>query len=220
MALLPNLAFTSLGEGPQTVEFWLDYTCPYSAKSCVSLETFLIPKIVQGGPWYGQVRFLIRPYIQPWHPIGGWITGAAMAFGHAFSTSGTEEDGPLWFKAFAELFRRQKDFKGEEMWDTSIEGIQKLACEIAGGVYAREKGGTVEDAAAKVHAAIYPPPRTRTMPETADIKYFTRLGRQNGIHWTLSVVVNGIYDPAPQSNWQEEEWVAWFAKQGISADRS
>jgi hypothetical protein len=45
-----------------------------------------------------------------------------------------------------------------------------------------------------------------------DLKYLVREGRQNGIHFTPTVLLNGLEDPNVSSSWGKPEWDKFFAE--------
>jgi len=45
-----------------------------------------------------------------------------------------------------------------------------------------------------------------------DLKYLTREGRQNGIHFTPTVLLNGLEETSVSSSWGKGEWDKFFAE--------
>ena len=45
---------------------------------------------------------------------------------------------------------------------------------------------------------------------TNDLKYFVKIGRQNGIHVTPTVLLDGLVDPSVSSGMSEEQWAAYL----------
>jgi protein-disulfide isomerase len=45
-----------------------------------------------------------------------------------------------------------------------------------------------------------------------DLKYLVREGRQNGIHFTPTVLLNGLEDPQVSSSWGKDEWDKFFVE--------
>lgn len=54
---------------------------------------------------------------------------------------------------------------------------------------------------------------------TEYVKWHTKLGRQNGIHVTPTVCVNGIVDPEVQSKWGGEEWEEYLDRKLVDAEK-
>ena len=135
MALLPHLAFTSIGTGLNTLELWLDLLCPYCARCTTNLSKFLVPSVLPGGRYHGKVRLLIRPYPHPWDPQGGYLALAAISFGKAFCTKGRDQfDSALWFKYFATIMERQNDFKEPHIGTMSTNQVVEKLRSMAGEV--------------------------------------------------------------------------------------
>jgi len=44
------------------------------------------------------------------------------------------------------------------------------------------------------------------------IKWYQRLGRQNGVHGTPGFMVNGILTSEPQSGWDFDQWSKFLSK--------
>ena len=70
MALAPKFAgqkFTATNAPTlHTLELYLDYVCPYSAKMFNTVYTSVFPLIKQ--KYASKVQILFRQQIQPWHP--------------------------------------------------------------------------------------------------------------------------------------------------------
>ena len=149
MALQPHLQYTSLGSGPRTVEFWLDYACPHCKRCNLTLEE-LVPRVLPGGAWHGQVRFLIRPYSQPWDNCSALLTATSLALGRAITTDNIHDDAAVWFAGHSELFRRQGDFKGQHTDDMTVSEIKDNATDVLAAVAAKQRKGTAEAHSAKI----------------------------------------------------------------------
>jgi hypothetical protein len=60
-----------------TLELYLDYVCPYSAKMFHAVYTFVFPLIRQ--KYSSKVQIIFRQQIQPWHPSSTLVHEAAIA---------------------------------------------------------------------------------------------------------------------------------------------
>lgn len=81
MALPPKFAgqkFTAAG-GPtlHTLELYLDYVCPFSAKMFNTVYTSVFPLIKKN--YATKVQILFRQQIQPWHPSSTLVHEAGVA---------------------------------------------------------------------------------------------------------------------------------------------
>lgn len=105
MALAPKFAGQaySVNVSPKaihTVELYLDYVCPFSAKMFKILYNSVLPNVPKKYP--AKVQFLFRQQIQPWHPSSTLVHEAGAAVLRL---------APDKFWPFSEaLFEHQKDF--------------------------------------------------------------------------------------------------------------
>ena len=81
MALAPKFAGQkfSASNTPtlHTLELYLDYVCPYSAKMFNTVYTSVFPLIKQ--KYASKVQILFRQQIQPWHPSSPLVHEAGVA---------------------------------------------------------------------------------------------------------------------------------------------
>jgi protein-disulfide isomerase len=105
MAVSPRfagqLANLTGAEAMHTIELYLDYVCPYSAKMFKTIQTSVRPIIEKKYSKPG-VRLIFRQQIQPWHPSSTLVHEAGVA---------VLRIAPSQFWQFSELlFERQKEF--------------------------------------------------------------------------------------------------------------
>lgn len=55
-------------------------------------------------------------------------------------------------------------------------------------------------------------PRNAGNAVSNDLKWSVKLGRQNGIHISPTVVFDGIRDDSVSSSWELPQWEEWFQK--------
>lgn len=82
MALPPSLQALSIGSltAPNTLELFVDYLCPFSAKQINGVHDYLLPLVVGDSAQYkDQVRIVVRPYPQPWHSSSTLLHESALA---------------------------------------------------------------------------------------------------------------------------------------------
>lgn len=83
MALAPKFSgakfstSTSSPSTPHTLELYLDYVCPYSAKMFNTVYTSVFPLIRE--KYAGKVDVIFRQQIQPWHPSSTLVHEAGVA---------------------------------------------------------------------------------------------------------------------------------------------
>jgi hypothetical protein len=81
MALAPKFAGQKFSAASvptlHTVELYLDYVCPFSAKMFNTIYTSVLPLIRQKYP--SKVQIIFRQQIQPWHPSSTLVHEAGVA---------------------------------------------------------------------------------------------------------------------------------------------
>lgn len=117
---------------PHTLELYLDYVCPYSAKFFSTFYNAVVPSIKSKYSSPG-VRVIFRQQIQPWHPSSTLVHEAGAAVLRL---------APSKFWEFsANLFEAQKEYfdvgvVGESRNET-YKRLAKLAGKCDGGRGAR-----------------------------------------------------------------------------------
>ena len=134
MALPPKFAGQAIGSSPSlqapfhTVELYLDYVCPFSAKMWKTLSTGVFPTLAQKHP--GKVRFLLRQQIQPWHPSSTLAHEAAAAVLRV---------APAQFVDFSTaLFEHQKEYFDVNVVNEPRNATYGRLAKLAGGVGVEE----------------------------------------------------------------------------------
>ncbi|KAL1896084.1 hypothetical protein Sste5346_004823 [Sporothrix stenoceras] len=213
MACPPHLQFTVLGQGPTTVEIYLGMICPASKRALRTISNAIVPEVIEGGKYFGQVRLLFRLAPHVWHPQGCYVAEHLLGFGRAFCTKPAINER-LWFNCFREYMERQREFFDHRVQDESPNSIKERLSVIAGEVV--EKAGLMtKEEGAQVMRETLPLNDFRYggTPLIFDTKYFSRLVRQNGVYAVPTVCVNGVQDYDATSQWSEEQWVEWFERQ-------
>ncbi len=129
MALAPRFAGQaySANVSPKaihTIELYLDYVCPFSAKMFDTIYTKVLPDVPTKYP--SKVRFLFRQQIQPWHPSSTLIHEAGAAVLRL---------SPDKFWDFSKaLFDRQKEFFDVNVVNEARNDTYKRLANIAASV--------------------------------------------------------------------------------------
>ncbi|KIM46542.1 hypothetical protein M413DRAFT_65587 [Hebeloma cylindrosporum] len=202
MALQPSLRpQVVLGplDAPHTLDLFLDYVCPYSAKIAFKVDTVLRPLIGPGGPYEGKVKVIIRLQVQPWHATSTLVHEAALA---ALRVS------PENFWAFSiALFKRQEEYFDGPTVDLTIRQIREKLSQLATEVL---PANTIKEF--KELLTIRGSANGGT-GVTDDLKYNVKFARQNSIHVSPTALWDGLVQNQVGSAWLEKEWSEFFAKQ-------
>ncbi|TCD62091.1 hypothetical protein EIP91_007491 [Steccherinum ochraceum] len=206
MALQPNLkAFIVAGphDAPHTLDIFMDFICPYSAKMALAIDTFLKPTFEPGGQFAGKVKVILRQQVQPWHASGLFLHEAVLAVARVAPEF-------LWTYCL-QLWEHQQEFMDE---DTSVltpvqirEKLIALATQIMGEKNGKEVRKLLQ----------FRPHRMRNggVHTSEEIRYVVRFGRQNGIHVSPTVMWDGLITEEPQSSWGEKAWMDFLTRKVI-----
>ncbi|KAH0608920.1 uncharacterized protein H6S33_001148 [Morchella sextelata] len=202
MAVAPKFAAHVLNApaGPvHTLELYLDYVCPFSAKLFNRIYNDVKPHVEQKYP--GKVQFIFRHQLQPWHPSSTLVHEAALAVERA--------DPSKFWQFSAALFRDQTSyFDVNVVNETRNQTYGRLAA-LAGSIGADQKtiydllkiGDTPVDGALNTGNQV-----------TNDLKLHVKAARLTGVHVSPTVIFNGNVENAISSGWELGQWVEWFEK--------
>ncbi|KAK5663779.1 hypothetical protein OQA88_4210 [Cercophora sp. LCS_1] len=190
---------------PHTLELYLDYVCPFSAKLFNTVYTSVLPSL-SSQPLAAPLQVIIRQQIQPWHPSSTLTHEAAVAVQRL-----TNAD-PTKFWAFsAALFAAQKDyFDVNVVHEARNDTYRRLAKLAASSV------GVSEDDVYKLLAVPDKPAEDGSLNigngVTNDIKVIVKMARLTGVHVSPTVLFNGVVAGEFSSGWTKEQWVEWLGK--------
>ncbi|KAF5251326.1 hypothetical protein FANTH_3618 [Fusarium anthophilum] len=177
-----------------TLEFYLDYCCPFSAKIFRTLQNDVIPAIKANPVWASSLTFIFRQQIQPWHPSSTLMHEAALAVLRL---------APEKFWEFSTvLFEEQQDYFDvnvvNEKRNDTYRRLAKVAAKVgvdAGEVFdllvISDKPG--EDGALNAGNKV-----------TNDVKVITKMNRLIGVHVTPTAVFDGVVQDV-SSGWTKEQ---------------
>lgn len=207
MALPPKfsgqlLTTASSSQAKHTIEIYLDYVCPFSAKIFKTLYKSVGPLIQEKYTNPG-VRVIFRQQIQPWHPSSTLVHEAGAA---------VLRTAPNSFWAFSEkLFEQQKEY-----FDVNVVN------EVRNDTYKRlaKLAGTVEGVDEKTILDLLLVPDKPDKDGglnignkvTDDVKFMVKANRVTGVHVTPTVVFNGVEERSIGSSWTVEQWDEWLQK--------
>ncbi len=182
---------SNVGVQRTTVEYFLDYNCPFSAKIFKKLNNELLP-ILKSKGIDNKFDITFVNVVQPWHHLNsGASHEVALAVAQAYPTQ--------FWKFSSVLFEHIEEFYDTELYETTRKQLYakliKLAVENLEDVDANKLWSLVE-----IKPSSDGKPHNSGNEVTNDLKYFTRYERTLGVHVTPTVAVNGIIKPNIESS--------------------
>ena len=74
-----NESAAGVNSSTHSLEVFLDYTCPFSAKQFNTLYNTVVPMIRENQDWSAGLEVIFRQQVQPWHPSSTLTHEAALA---------------------------------------------------------------------------------------------------------------------------------------------
>jgi hypothetical protein len=147
----------------------------------------------------GEFKFVFRHLAQPWHPQSAMMHESAIAV--------RMMDPSLFFKYSKLLFERQEEFFDDQTYNLSRSEIYSKLANLAKQV------GVDQDKMTSLLAYKDIPGSHNSGNEiTQKLVILTRIARKQGIHYTPTVLINGLEDLSIQSSWDLETWKAYMNK--------
>lgn len=187
---------------PHTLELYLDYVCPFSAKQFLVFYNDVVPLIKSKYSSPG-VRVILRQQIQPWHPSSTLVHEAGAA---------VLQLAPAKFWEFSKaLFERQKEYFDvnvvNETRNATYKRLAKLASETTGASEEKYYGLLeISDKPDKDGGL------NTGNKVTDDVKYMTKTNRLVGVHVTPTVLFDGWTEGSISSSWTKDQWEEWLGK--------
>lgn len=188
---------------PHTLEVYLDYVCPFSARQFAMLYHEVAPLVRSNPAWASKLQIVFRPQVQPWHPSSTLTHEAAVA---------VLQLAPAKFWAFSDaLFKDQKAYFDvnvvNETRNQTYRRLARLAAESIGvdenEVYARlaipEKAD--DEGALNVGNKV-----------TNDLKVLVKMARLVSVHVSPTVIFDGVIAGDISSSWTKDQWEEWLRK--------
>ncbi|KAI1123158.1 hypothetical protein F5Y10DRAFT_252360 [Nemania abortiva] len=214
MALAPKfagqkLAFsapsaTGSGIAPtlHTLELFLDYVCPFSARQFNTIYHVVAPLIKSNPKWASSVQFILRQQIQPWHPSSTLVHEAAVA---------VLQVAPEKYWDFSDaLFKDQKAYFDVNVVNETRNQTYRRLAKLAAFVGVNE-------------AAVYERLEIPDKPAadgslnignkvTNDLKVLVKMARLVSVHVSPTVIFDGVVANDISSGWTKEQWEEWLTK--------
>jgi protein-disulfide isomerase len=207
MALPPKfsgqlLTSASGSEAKHTIELYLDYVCPFSAKIFKTFYGSVVPVIEKKYTNPG-VRVIFRQQIQPWHPSSTLTHEAGVA---------VLKTAPRSFWSFSEkLFENQKEYFDVNVVNESRNETYKRLAKLAGSV-----DGIDEKTILDLLLVPEKPAEDGSLnignKVTDDVKFQVKANRVTGVHVTPTVLFDGVEERSISSSWTFEQWDEWLKK--------
>ncbi|KAI0865049.1 thioredoxin-like protein [Xylaria cubensis] len=185
-----------------TLELFLDYVCPFSARQFKTIYNVVAPLIKSNPKWASSVQFIFRQQIQPWHPSSTLTHEAAVA---------VLQVSPEKYWAFSDvLFADQTSYFDvsvvNETRNQTYRRLAKLAASVG-----------VDEAAVYDRLVISDKPADDGSLNTGnkvtnDIKVLVKTARLVGVHVSPTVIFNGVVANDISSGWTKEQWEEWLTK--------
>jgi glutaredoxin len=167
------------GHGPRTFEVFLEPTCPYSVRALNKLDELL------DTAGQDRITIKIRLHSQPWHMYSGVIVRAVLA---ASLVDGGKESAKRVLAAVGkhrEEFEFEKHCSGPNMDVTPNQVVARI--ESYSGLKLAEAFAIPE-----LHV---------------EVKWHAKYARQNGIHVSPTIMIDGLVQPDLGSGDPVEKWV-------------
>ena len=175
------------GHGPTVVDWFLEPTCPNSARAFGKI----LPLLERAGE--ERITIRITMHSQPWHLFSGLVSRAVLA---AASLPGSRD---MAWKVLAAVYDNREDFVA-----TEHSHGPNMAVALA------DMLRRIDDYSGGDLGEIF------VRKEVTDLlKKHTRFARQNGIHASPSVMVDGLVNDKISSR---DEIDAWMVQLGLSPD--
>ncbi|KAK9775495.1 putative Thioredoxin-like fold domain-containing protein [Seiridium cardinale] len=195
-----------------TLEIYLDYVCPFSAKLFNTLYNTVIPAIRESGEWSQGLEIVFRQQVQPWHPSSTLTHEAAVA---------VLQLRPEKFWEFSNaLFKQQKEFFDVNVVNETRNNTYKRLAEIAGSIGLDE--GKVYERLEISDKAADDGSLNIGNKVTNDFKLLVKAARLVGVHVSPTAIFDGIVNNDISSGWGKQEWADWLTKNVVrdAASRS
>ncbi|KAK7425738.1 hypothetical protein QQZ08_007837 [Neonectria magnoliae] len=184
-----------------TLEIYLDYCCPFSAKIFRTLTTAVVPAVKANPQWASSLALIFRQQIQPWHPSSTLMHEAALAV--------LRLRPELFWSFSAVLFDEQAAFFDTNVVNETRNDTYRRLAKVAA------KAGVDEDDVYRLLVIPDKPGEDGALNAgnqvTADVKTVTKMNRLIGVHVTPTVVYDGVVQDI-SSGWTIEQWTEWLTK--------
>lgn len=185
-----------------TLEVYLDYVCPFSAKLFNTLYNDVVPAIKDSAELSQGVEIVFRQQVQPWHPSSTLVHEAAVA---------VLQTQPAKFWDFSNvLFKKQKEFFDVNVVNETRNNTYKRLAKIAGTVGVDE--GKIYSLLEIGDKASDDGSLNTGNKVTNDFKVLVKMARLVGVHVSPTVIFDGVVNNDISSGWNKQQWLEWLNK--------
>lgn len=195
----PKKTGTSVPTTTHTLEVYLDYVCPFSAKIFSRIMNDVVPLLKNNPAWADALTIIFRPQVQPWHPSSTLVHEAALAV--------LQVQPDKFWDFSAKLFEEQKDYFDVNVVNETRNNTYKRLAKVAA------KAGVDED---KIYQLLVIPEKPGDDGSlnsgngvTTDMKLVTKMNRLIGVHVTPTGVFDGVVQDIG-SSWDANQWKEWL----------
>ncbi|KAI1762312.1 hypothetical protein GGR53DRAFT_501856 [Hypoxylon sp. FL1150] len=185
-----------------TLELFLDYVCPFSAKQFKTVYHTVVPLIKSNPKWASSLQVIFRQIVQPWHPSSTLVHEAGVAVLQA---------APDKYWAFSDaLFKDQLAYFDEALVNEPRNDTYKRLAKLGASVGVDEK--TLYDLLVIPDKVPEGGHANGGNKVTNDLKLQIRYGRLVGVHVSPTVIFDGVVANDISSSWTKEQWEEWLKK--------
>jgi protein-disulfide isomerase len=172
------------------LEAFLDLLCPFSKRQYLKLKELLAYYQDQRAT---PISFSFVNAVQPWHPQAFYISHVLAATNLAAQKRNKSNTDETAFRVIDKFYELQDKYSDEAVADRTpkdlLNELKKVAAEAAGNVTEEDIDALLKDDASLLYTKI-------------QIKY----ARQNSVHVTPTISINGLIEPSISSSWDINEW--------------
>ncbi|EFQ25519.1 hypothetical protein CGRA01v4_02474 [Colletotrichum graminicola] len=185
-----------------TIELYLDYVCPFSAKLFKTFYHEVIPAIRANQAWASNVEIIFRQQVQPWHPSSTLVHESAVA---------VIKVAPQKFWEYSDaLFKAQKDYFDENVVNEPRNDTYRRLAKLAASV------GIDGDKVLQLLLMSDKPHGDGALNAgngvTTDFKVLIKLARLTGVHVSPTVLLDGYPSNEISSGWTLDQLKEWLQK--------